>query len=340
MLALYRSGRQAEALEVYRLGRQALVEELGIEPGPALQELEKAILRHDPALRLEERSRVARPGPPQPERAILAAALDAKRFDRVVVLAESLARKPSRELILARLVPDDGEFGHAAASMNELASALASRGLAARAATFTSAQIGDDLVRLASEQDVDLILLDAPAALLETGQPGDELTAVLAGAPCDVAVLAGRDGSRDGAVLVPFGGADHDWTAVELGAWIARARGVPLHLLGAAAVPGAGKRDASRLLSHASIAIQRGLGVTSQPILTPPGEEGILEASVGAGLLVVGLSTRWHREGLGQARLTLAREASAPVLLVRHGLRPGGLAPRTSLTRFTWSARV
>ena len=51
-LALYRSGRQAEALEVYRDARRALVDELGIEPGRELRELEEAILRHDPALDL------------------------------------------------------------------------------------------------------------------------------------------------------------------------------------------------------------------------------------------------------------------------------------------------
>jgi DNA-binding SARP family transcriptional activator len=50
MLALYRSGRQARALEVYREGRTRLVEELGIEPGAELRELEAAILRQDPAL--------------------------------------------------------------------------------------------------------------------------------------------------------------------------------------------------------------------------------------------------------------------------------------------------
>jgi DNA-binding SARP family transcriptional activator len=63
MLALYRSGRQAEALEIYRTTRRVLVEELGIEPGPALQALEQAILRQDasldlqPALPLSEVSR-------------------------------------------------------------------------------------------------------------------------------------------------------------------------------------------------------------------------------------------------------------------------------------------
>jgi DNA-binding SARP family transcriptional activator/streptogramin lyase len=50
MLALYRRGRQAEALETYRRARRTFSDELGIEPGPRLQELEQAILRHDPSL--------------------------------------------------------------------------------------------------------------------------------------------------------------------------------------------------------------------------------------------------------------------------------------------------
>jgi DNA-binding beta-propeller fold protein YncE len=50
MAALYRCGRQAEALAVYREGRRALLDGLGIEPGPVLRELEQAILRQDPAL--------------------------------------------------------------------------------------------------------------------------------------------------------------------------------------------------------------------------------------------------------------------------------------------------
>src|SRR5919109_3100012 len=50
MLALYRAGRQAEALEAYQEGRRTLVDELGIEPSPALRQLEQAILRQDEAL--------------------------------------------------------------------------------------------------------------------------------------------------------------------------------------------------------------------------------------------------------------------------------------------------
>ena len=50
MLALYRCGRQADALGAYRAGRRRLSDEFGLEPMPELRELEQRILRHDPAL--------------------------------------------------------------------------------------------------------------------------------------------------------------------------------------------------------------------------------------------------------------------------------------------------
>jgi DNA-binding SARP family transcriptional activator len=50
MLALYRSGRQAEALEAYRQARATLVEQIGVEPGPELRRLHEAILRQDVSL--------------------------------------------------------------------------------------------------------------------------------------------------------------------------------------------------------------------------------------------------------------------------------------------------
>ena len=71
MLALYRSGRQADALRVYQETRDVLVEELGLEPSPALQRLEKAVLKQDPALEVAEEVRPddgsAAPSLPVPE---------------------------------------------------------------------------------------------------------------------------------------------------------------------------------------------------------------------------------------------------------------------------------
>jgi YVTN family beta-propeller protein len=68
MLALYRCGRQAEALEVYRETRRHLLDEVGIDPSPALQRLEQAILRQDPALELpaQPSSDDGRPPPVEP----------------------------------------------------------------------------------------------------------------------------------------------------------------------------------------------------------------------------------------------------------------------------------
>jgi DNA-binding SARP family transcriptional activator/class 3 adenylate cyclase len=65
MLALYRSGRQAEALETFQRARSTLVDELGIDPGRALRELERAILQQDPHLDLQLAPPPVLDSPPQ-----------------------------------------------------------------------------------------------------------------------------------------------------------------------------------------------------------------------------------------------------------------------------------
>ena len=66
MIALYRCGRQAEALEAYQASRRKLVEELGLEPGPALQRVERAILQQDASLDLPGQAATAPASAPAP----------------------------------------------------------------------------------------------------------------------------------------------------------------------------------------------------------------------------------------------------------------------------------
>jgi len=83
--------------------------------------------------------------------------------------------------------------------------------------------------------------------------------------------------------------------------------------------------------------VQQVVGVATEPVLVPGGDTGVVEATRDARILVVGLSDRWRHEGLGDVRVAVAATAAAPVLFVRRGLRPGGIAPSETLTRFTWT---
>jgi len=319
MLALYRSGRQAEALEVYRATRATLVDEFGIEPSRALVELERRILRQDPALD------PAAPPAPRDERTVLVAAESETRLASLLAAAAPLCGLADRTVIAASLVAREQEVTAASAALAARAAELPGR---LRTAAFTSLEPPRDVLRLATGYDVELVLVDGAAAGLEV---------LVERSPCDVAALFG--GSVDwssGAVHVPFGGGTNDWAALEVAAWLCAAAQVPLRVLGTTADPRRGRRDASRLLADASLAVQRVVGVVAEPVLVEPDEQALVAAIEPAALVVAGLPGRYRSEGLDAARGALA-ESGRPVLLVQRGTRPGGLAPRESRTRFSWS---
>ena len=89
MLALYRAGRQAEALEAYRPARARLLDDLGIEPGPELQDLERAILRQDASL--EGPAGAGIPAVEERTRSLMLVGLAGDAVRRLVTLAEPLA---------------------------------------------------------------------------------------------------------------------------------------------------------------------------------------------------------------------------------------------------------
>jgi Kef-type K+ transport system membrane component KefB/nucleotide-binding universal stress UspA family protein len=298
--------------------------------------------------------------PPQeprlaPVHSILVAPQTAAAVEQLLALAVPLARsEPPRELILARLVrPPRGSSisGALRTEARELQEAseqglqarreLSHAGIATRAVAFNSADPGRDLVRLCRDDTIDLVLLDGRRPLLGQGIPREEVGTVLRDAPCDVAVLVASEGvaiapGPDSSVMVPFGGADYDWAALELATWIAAATKAPLRLLGASGARADGK-DAGALLANASLVVQQFAGVVAETVIAPAGRRGILSAASEADLLIVGLSDRWRKEGLGDVRQAIARAAPAPIVFVRRGERPGALAPSTEMTRFGWS---
>jgi hypothetical protein len=304
-----------------------------------------------------QQSAVLQPGLVVPGRAILVAPQTDAALGQLVALAEPLARsQPRRELIIARLVqpPRGARAGvrgglqdenllleRASHAIEEQRARLADDGVAARAVAFTSTNLGSDLVHIAEREPIDLVITEGRRRLIGEGVPFGDIGKLLTDASSDVAVLIAREGADiklgpDAPVLVPFGGAEHDWSALELGSWLASSTGAPLKLLGAAGQSDEG-RSVTRMLADAGLLVQQATGVSSEPLVIAGGRDGIVSAAGGAGLLVIGLSDRWRREGLGPTRSEIAKAAPAPVLFVRRGTRPGVFAARDSVTQFKWS---
>lgn len=161
MLARYRAGRQAEALEAYRQARHLLREELGIEPGRDLRELHGAILRHDPGLDWE---------PP---------ATGAVRHNLPFRRSSFVGRGPEREALAglldaARLVTVTGPAGVGKTRLT----------LEVATATLGRFRDGTFLVELAPLREAALVL-PAVAKVLDvavapTGDPLEPLGAFLA----------------------------------------------------------------------------------------------------------------------------------------------------------------
>ena len=198
MLALYRGGRQAEALAAFQAARTRLVDEIGVEPGPRLHELQASILAQDPGL-----DAIGSAPSPAPVRTVVALA------GSPIELARRLADRGGHELVVADIVGDADRLGEALERLAPL------RGHA-RVAAFTSANRGADAARLAAEQDAAVLIAPLASPELDT-----DLRAMLASPVCDVVLAAGPPaGAAGGPVLVPFGGHQHDWRALAVAAWL------------------------------------------------------------------------------------------------------------------------
>jgi DNA-binding SARP family transcriptional activator/ABC-type sugar transport system substrate-binding protein len=136
MLALYRAGRQADALDAYAEARRTLVDDLGIEPSEALQRLQQAILRHDPALEA-----------PTGTAAINGAALSPAPADDAAVAVSAPRSRPRRRAFRRRYLIVAGLAGLAAVAAS--AAVLSTRAAAHRGYTiaYVTPNLGVDYVQ-------------------------------------------------------------------------------------------------------------------------------------------------------------------------------------------------
>ena len=138
------------------------------------------------------------------------------------------------------------------------------------------------------------------------------------------------------AIVVPFGGNEHDWAALELAALISRVEDAPLlhrrlrrrrtRRAGRQPVAGVGRPHPA---AHERHRRRAGAGRA--------GSEGVVDLAARARTFVIGLSPRFRETGLGETRTEIAARVAVPALFVRRGTRPGVLAPGRSVTRFSWS---
>ena len=316
--------------------------------GPALRLIDRG-----GALAVQPETEVANAGQePVQSGAVLVACQDAKNLASLVAFARALAtdRESGREIILVRLLEpsptgarwsrDRQALAVARDELKQQVDTLSSAHFESRAVPLISAHLGNDLSRLARDENVDVVLTDGRRSLTTDGLPGGAVGALLRDAECDVAVLVERGQSigidATHPVVVPFGGSDHDWAAVEIGARLANANGARLRLVGVA--HDATDKEVGEELESAAAVVQAVSGVVAEPLVLDSGGAQMLSAAEDAGLLVIGLSRRWREEGLGSVRRQIASEARVPMLFVRRGVRSGLIAPSGSMSEFGWSS--
>lgn len=236
MLALYRSGRQAEALSAYRDAKRMLAEELGIDPTPDLQRLEGAILRQDPDL--EVALQPSAPAPPEPHEAG-ERARDRRRV-WLVAIGSALALVSAVVIVATSgsgttppsSVPPDS-VGRIDAVTNELVAAIPTTGTAPSAVVWAAGSlwvantISRTVARIDPETDsvIQAVPIEGPPTDLAAGEGS---VWVLSGFNGTVLAIDPRTNEVSTTTAVPVGsgeiavGAEAVWVTDSLSAAVTR----------------------------------------------------------------------------------------------------------------------
>ena len=173
------------------------------------------------------------------------------------------------------------------------------------------------------------MLTEGRRRLVGEGVPLGDVSVLLERAECDVAVLVAHEGAplepraRDARCSCRSAAPSTTGPRWSSARGCPSATGAPLKLLGAGRAERRGQLGHPHARRRRPASCSRATGIATEPLVIAGGREGIVAAAAGAGLLVIGLSERWRREGLGPTRSEIAKAAPAPVLFVRRGSRAG-----------------
>jgi branched-chain amino acid transport system substrate-binding protein len=172
MLALYRAGRQSEALDAYADARRTLVGELGLEPGPELQRLQQGILAHDPALDAPATGRV-----PYERRGLLLAGVAAAVLAVLAAVAVGvLLVRDGDDSSAAAVVPGEGAVVALDAATGEFRRRLS------LGRTPSAISVRDGVVWLVDADAQTVLRLSESSRVVETLSTGATPTDVVVGA--------------------------------------------------------------------------------------------------------------------------------------------------------------
>ncbi|MDQ4129418.1 MAG: cation:proton antiporter, partial [Actinomycetota bacterium] len=218
-----------------------------------------------------------------------------------------------------------------AALLRPLVQVVEEAGAGAVPLALPSGDVGETIVRIARERDVDLVLLGHHQAVFGERLLGGPVGHVLRHADADVAVLVEPRGARElvlrdrSHILVPYGGGFHEDAGLELAVRLASATGADLSLIGVASD---GETDGQ--VDERAAEVSDRWGVVAEPIAVDADvTEALVERADEFDLLVLGLSDRWvnQQDLLETVRQEVMHRARTPYLLVRRhdGARGGRL---------------